>query len=55
MPEPIPDPPLADKYLLEGKLADGEAALVSALRDHPTTTRLDSAWERSSSCGASNA
>ena len=30
-----PDGPLAERFLLEGKLAEGEAALVAALEQNP--------------------
>ncbi len=28
-------PPLVESYLVEGRLAEGEAALVAALKEHP--------------------
>ena len=35
------DPPLVERYLEEGKLAEGERALAAHLKDHPDD---DQAW-----------
>ena len=38
------DSPLVEKYLLDGKLADGVKALQDRLRRLPKTTRLGLDW-----------